>query len=93
MHYGRLDGPNDTAAKRVYWALRAQLELSEQTPSLISPMLSTRDLNEMARTPCASTRVSEVRRQLPPGLKLPPPKRAGNVWYYRLVRTEETGDE
>ena len=71
MHYGNIDG--DTAAGRVYRVLRQRR----------GEWVGGWDLSMAARTTAVSTRVSEVRRQLPEG-EILDVKQEGREFYYRL---------
>jgi hypothetical protein len=80
MHPGKLDG--NTAAARVYRALR----------SVPSHWWGGDELAAAAATTCVSTRISEVRHQLPAGERI---EHRCEVYqfkrrqYYRLVVEEE----
>lgn len=73
MHAGRIDG--DTAAGRVYEVLKGKA----------GEYVGGMELTLLARTTAVSTRISEVRRQLPAGERI---ERIGNRahgQFYRLV--------
>ena len=72
MHAGSIDNDR-TAAARVYAVLRQ------------GGWISGWELTSRARTTCASTRVSEVRHQLPEGDDVEHKRKDGGH-YYRLVR-------
>ena len=76
MHYGKLD--QNTAARRVYRVLRRR-------KSWIGGM----DLTLKAGTTAVSTRVSEVRAQLPQGERIEVRRDKAGAWY-RLVREATT---
>ena len=78
MHAGSIT--NDlTAAARVYAALRGAN----------GRWLNGYELQDEARTTAVSTRVSEVRRQLPAGEEIEM-KQEGRRFYYRLTRVPKT---
>lgn len=75
MNYGKIE--NHTAASRVYRLLRTS-----------GRWLSGWDITIKARTTCASTRVSEVRHQLPDD-ELIETKCEDEVWYYRWKKIDK----
>jgi hypothetical protein len=74
MHPGRLDRP--TKARRVHDYLRAHA----------GEWLGHDDIARACETTCVSTRLSEVRRQVPEGWRLET-RRTGDRWYSRIVPT------
>jgi hypothetical protein len=80
MHPGKIDG--NSAAARLYGVLR----------SLPGHWFGGDELAKAADTTCVSTRISEVRHQLPAGERI---EHKCEVWqfkrrqYYRLVVDEE----
>ena len=80
MHPGKIDG--NSAAARVYKVLR----------SLPAHWFGGEELAKAAQTTCVSTRISEVRHQLPAGERI---EHKSEVWqfkrtqWYRLVVEEE----
>ena len=74
MHSGSIYG--NTAAARVYQVLK----------ELDGDWIGGWELGQVAKTNAVSTRVSEVRRQLPPGESIPRPMRRGKHFFYRLEK-------
>ena len=76
MHYGKID--KNTAARRVYRVLRRR-----------KAWIGGWDLTMAAKTTAVSTRVSEVRAQLPQGERIEVRRDKQGAWY-RLVREVTT---
>lgn len=82
MHAGRIDAGDLAAAGRVYSHLRRHPGMWVDGWSLAMAVQST----------AVSTRVSEVRAQLPPGQTIEV-KRVGDAFFYRLVVAERKAVE
>lgn len=81
MHLGAIKD-RSTAAGRVYAVLRDRPGMEVRGPVLAKKAAAGNEPLD-----AVSTRVSEVRKQLPPGEVIPPAIRKGNSFYYVLILT------